>query len=379
MVVGVLALSAAIRKTGLVYRLALLVLSRFPPNYLAQTFAWTVAGAVLTPVIPSPDGRIAMIAPVVTALSETLRLKPCSRGSIGLAMSCLLGFGHMSFLFLNGAAVCLLILGLLPEDVRQTVSFGAWFEAALPMASVFLALSYLSIVTLYRHKEEIQLRPDIIKAQLQVLGPLTVFEKRALVAIIVSILGFLFEPWHHVHPAWVSLSSMLIVYGSSVLRDQDIRTELDWNFLLSFGAMLGMGNAISASGLTDELARYCGPYLAEFVTNTHLFFGCIILFIVLLRFLLPLPPALLVAMLSITPISSMAGVSPFVIGLVLLLSSNPWFLPFQNWMCHSLFENTEGKLFRHEQTVTLSLAYVFVCLVAVTVSIPFWRTLGLIY
>ncbi|HBV95586.1 MAG TPA: hypothetical protein DEF36_00845 [Desulfotomaculum sp.] len=378
LILGVLAITAAISKTGLMYRLALLVISRFPASYTGQTLAWTLAGTILTPVIPSSNGRAALVSPMLLELFETLNFKGRSPGSAGLAMSCLLGFGHMSVLFMNGAAVCYLVLGLLPPGVAGAINYGYWFKAALPLALTFLALSYISILFLYRYNERFNLRPEIIEAQLKLLGPLTQSEKLALLAIGVSLLGFLTEGWHHVNGAWIALVSFILVYGSSVLKDQDVRSEIDWNLLISFGALIGFGNALSSSGLTAAVSDQIAPYLQYFMNSRLIFLLMVVLFVVVLRLFLPITPALLVTMLSIAPFSSAIGINPFAVGLVALLSSNSWFFPHQNIMYLTILNGTEERLFRHDQVIKGSFIYVVICLIAVCVSFPFWKAMGLL-
>ncbi|MHB8157957.1 MAG: SLC13 family permease [Desulfocucumaceae bacterium] len=378
LILGVLAITAAISKTGLMYRLALIFISFFPASYIGQTLAWTLAGTLLTPVIPSSNGRAALVSPMLLELIQTLRLKPCSQGSAGLAMSCLLGFGHMSVLFMNGAAVCYLVYGLLPPESATTINYGYWFKAALPMSLVFLILSYCAIIFLYRHNERLSFKPEVIKAQLKLLGPLTIQEKLALLAIAVSLLGFMTEGWHHVNGAWISLISFLVVYGSSVLKDQDVRSEIDWNLLISFGALIGFGNALSSSGLTNVISKQLAPYLQYFIDSKLLFLLMVVIFMVLLRLFLPITPALVVTMLSIAPFSPAIGISPFVVGLVALLSANTWFFPHQNIMYLTILYGTKEELFRHDQAVKASIVYVVICLAAVSASIPFWRAMGLL-
>lgn len=97
LVLGVFALSAAVARTGLVYRLVLSCLRRLPQAYTVRAIAMAMTGLVLTPIIPSSNGRATLAGPLVQTVSEALRLRPGSRGAVGLSMAALLGFGHMSF------------------------------------------------------------------------------------------------------------------------------------------------------------------------------------------------------------------------------------------------------------------------------------------
>lgn len=378
LVLGVFAISAAISKTGLLYRFVLMVMKRFPPNYVGQTLGLSVSGLLLTPVIPSPNGRVLLASPLVLTLSEVLGFKKGYAGAVGMGMACLLGFGHMSFMFMNGASTCFLVLGFLPAEVSSAMSWGSWLKAALPLGSFFFIFSYLGIILLYRPKEKKTLNPWVIETQLKTLGPLSVEEKICLFTVVVSLIGFVTQPWHHIDIAWVAMLSFLILFASSVLDEKSVRADIDWTFLVSFGALMGFGAIISECGLAEVIASGVKPYFDIFAGTRLIFLWIIVLAAMVLRFFLPLPPALLVSILSIVPIASGLGLHPFIVGLVVLASANPWFLPYQNWMYQNLLEDTEGKLFDHKQTLQLAFIHIFIVLGAVAVSMLYWKYLGLI-
>jgi hypothetical protein len=141
---------------------------------------------------------------------------------------------------------------------------------------------------------------------------------------------------------------------------------------------VGFGTVISASGLSEVIVSGIKPYLEFFTGSRLIFFWTIVMAVMILRFLLPLPPALLVSILSIIPITSTLHLHPLIVGLVVLASANPWFLPYQNWMYQNLLQDTEGKLFDHGQTLELAFLHIFIVMGAVTISVLYWKYLGLI-
>ncbi|MGZ9197243.1 MAG: SLC13 family permease, partial [Candidatus Deferrimicrobiaceae bacterium] len=91
LVLGVFALSAAIARTGLLYRFVLAVLQRFPESHQLKTFALSFAGLLLTPVIPSSNGRAALAGPLAVTMGSALKYPEESPGAVGLGMAALLG------------------------------------------------------------------------------------------------------------------------------------------------------------------------------------------------------------------------------------------------------------------------------------------------
>ncbi|KAF0221777.1 MAG: ABC-type branched-chain amino acid transport system periplasmic [Geobacteraceae bacterium] len=374
---GVFALSAAIFRTGLLYRLALLIMLRFPGNYFGQTFALALAGFILTPLIPSAYGRSILASPIAVTMSETMRLKKDSPGTIGIAMACLLGFGHMSFMFMNGSATCAFVMGLIPGG-GKAVSWGGWLEAALPLGISFFLMSYAAIILLYRPDKPTRLPPETVEAQLKALGPWTGKEKVALATVIASIAAFATEPLHHLNEAWIAMFGFLFVFATGTLEEKSIRSDMDWSFLIALGAMVGFGDVLAESGLVNLLVSAINPYLQLFSGSKTLFLMAFSLAVHLVRCALPLTPGLLVSMLAAIPVLSSIGIDPFVTGLVALASGNPWILKQQNSIYRNVWKATEGKLFHHEDTMKIALLHVAIVTAAVGISVPYWEHLGLI-
>lgn len=378
LVLGVFAVSAAISKTGLMYRLVLLVVSRFPASYRWQSFALAFSGMFLTPIIPSSNGRAVLAGPLVANLSEVLRFRRGSAGSIGMSMAALLGFGHMSFMFMNGTATCLLAFGLLPQQVINRVTWGSWLLAALPLGLVFFAVSYLAVLIQYRPKVQRTSGVNVIARQLEALGPYSEHEQITILLVIASLLGFVTQSWHHVNGAWISLTSFFLLFAFGVLSERSVRADIDWNFLLSFGALVGFGGVISSSGLSGVMAEHVAPLLQQVKQSPYTFLLSVSLGMFLLRFVLPLPAAQLVTLLSVLPVVATTGIDPFALCLTVLISGNPWFFPYQNSVYLNLLEATEGKVFDHHQTRKAAIVHVLAAQAAILVSIPYWQWLGLI-
>ena len=118
LMLGILGLAAALARSGLLYRITLVAVRRFPPTFAGQVSALVTAGIVSTVLIPSAQARMTFMGPVVLALADTLKYPPRSRGSTRLALAALTGFCLATTLFLTGTPTCLLAWRVLPEATR---------------------------------------------------------------------------------------------------------------------------------------------------------------------------------------------------------------------------------------------------------------------
>src|SRR5262249_55442316 len=93
LLVGVLGLSAALSRSGLLYRITLAIVRGFPATFPGQAVALAVAGTVGTLFVPLITPRVALMAPVALGLSDSLGYPARSRGSTGLAPAAVTGVG----------------------------------------------------------------------------------------------------------------------------------------------------------------------------------------------------------------------------------------------------------------------------------------------
>ncbi|MGE5372787.1 MAG: SLC13 family permease [Solirubrobacterales bacterium] len=375
---GIFALIAAISRTGLLYRLTLLFLSRFPPGYAGQQIALVLSGLILTPVIPSPVGRSALAGPLALNLAEIQRFGRRTTESAGLGLACLLGFGHLGFLFLNGQPSNFLVLGLMPATAAEAVHWGSWLLAALPAGLVFTGLSLGLLLVFYPAKNEARLDPHLIEVQLQVLGEPKAKEVRSLAVGLLMLAGFATEGFHGIGAAWIALIGFAALMLLRVLDESDIRQEIDWPYLIAFGALIGFGQAVQASGLTDRAAGAVLPLLGGMLNHPAVFLVTSGALMFMILFAVPFVPAIVIGFLTLTPLASAAGIHPMVLGIVLLMSATSWFLPYQSDVLLSLLYGSEGRLFQPGQALPASFGHVVITLIAIALSVPWWIWMGLI-
>jgi anion transporter len=378
LVLGVFALTAAVSKTGLMYRLVLMSSKWFPKEYCGQVFAIAFAGLLLTPVIPSSNGRASLAGPLVQTLCETLKARKDSGTAVGLSMGALLGFGHMSSLFMNGTATCLLALSLLPTSIAHFISWGQWFYYAIPLGISFFLLCYLAIILLYRSTKDAEIDFNTIDSQLKTLGKFTASERISLFVIVGSLVAFITQPWHGIRSAWIAMTGLLVLVIKNVLTEKNIRDDIDWNFMLSFGAIIGFGTVINDTNLADLVAKDLAPYYSFMMNRPFLFLSFIALFTTVIRFVLPLPAAQLVAILPSVPVGMAMGIHPFIVAQVVMISCNPWFFPYQNSIYINFQQSSEERMFSHHSVRMFSLWQVVAIVAAIGISILYWSRIGLI-
>jgi hypothetical protein len=82
--------------------------------------------------------------------------------------------------------------------------------------------------------------------------------------------------------------------------------------------------------------------------------------------------------IALAPLAVAAGIHPFIVGLIAVVACNSFFLPYQSTTYLALFAGTGGQLFSHAQARPAALAYGLCTIIAVALSVPVWRLMGLL-
>jgi len=70
--ISVFGLGAVLLNSGLIYRLSLMILYYFPPTLFWQNLALSLVGTLITPIMPSANGRLVLVSPTVMDMTETM-------------------------------------------------------------------------------------------------------------------------------------------------------------------------------------------------------------------------------------------------------------------------------------------------------------------
>ena len=373
-----MAVGAAVARSGLLYRGAVELVRRLPASHRVRCLTLGALGVVLSPGMPDPAGRLLLAAPLAQDISETLRYRDRSGGSAGLALATFVGFGLMGTLFLTGSTGALLAYGLLPAETRADVNWVRWTLAALVPCLVIFALCMAFVLLRYRPDGDDQLPEATLRLQQRVLGPVSRDERAVLAVLAALLVGFSTQSLHGIAPAWIAVAAVAILFLFGALDDEAVRHGVKLDFLLYVGVLLGFGPIFAHVGLDQWLADRLTGVAGAIDGSAALFLvalaGMAALTSITLR---PSPIALLLGV-ALFPTAASAGVDPWVVLFVVMLSNNLWLYPEQNVLYQAVYHATGERAFSHRQVRTFAFAYPAFVLIAVLAAVPYWRLIGLI-
>jgi di/tricarboxylate transporter/CRP-like cAMP-binding protein len=376
LMLGILGLAVALARSGLLYRITLVAVHRFPPTFVGQVSALVTAGIVSTVLIPSAQARVTFMGPVVLGLADTLKYPPRSRGSAGLALAALTGFCLATTLFLTGTPTCLLAWRVLPEATRAQVSWLRWLQAVLVLEGVSLGAALAWISWRYRPLDSTPVRAARLHAQLEMLGPPSRDERITGLVALTVLAGWITQPWHGVDPAWLTLGGFCLLLATQVL-DRTALPQVDWAFLLFMGMAFSLADLTSHVGADAWFAMQARAALGDLRTPAVALTAAVLVTVVV-RFALPWQTAVPLLTVALTPFAQAAGLSPLIVGLVALKAGNVFLLPQQSPYYLTLYYGTEERAFGHRDARPFAWVYAGAVLAGFLLSLPYWRALGLV-
>jgi DASS family divalent anion:Na+ symporter len=383
LIIMVFALSAGISKSGLLNRIAIWILSKFPPTYNGAVLAMMLTGTVLSPLIPSVNAKVNILIPFATSTSEEMKVKPQSKPALGLFGACYLPAYIGGNAFLTGSVYASVICGFITSYAESlgadgaTFTFGSWFAAAAIWFIILLVGTYLYCAIICKPKEKMEFSRDLYEQRLKEMGPMSRDEKTAGIILLVSLVLWSTSSIHHMDTGMIGWAAICIMCATGLLKPTDINAKVPWSLIIFIGSLLGMANYMGSLGWSDTIAAALGPVLSPVVSNKYLFVLTICVFTYILRFLIiEQNTALVVVMAIFGGLMKAAGINLYVIIFVEFMSSMVWTTPYMNPFAMATLGVAGGKYVTYKEMQKLSFVYMVINLVGCLLSIPLWTGMG---
>lgn len=375
---SVLGVGAVITASGLSYRFLLWLLRLFPQNQFGFNLSVATTGLLLTPVVPAIIGRVALVAPLMSEMMKTLRLRKEGVAATLLAASTFNGLTLLSAVFLTSKASNFLILAMMPSQTQGQFQMVDWFLAGSVAGVVMLVLYAASLPLFFRNQEKPVLTRAHIQGQLNLLGPMQVREWAALASILLFAIGVVTFSIHQIPPAWIGLGLMCFLLAMGFLGAEEFSKQIDWPFLLFFGATMGLIGTLNYLNLDKTIIKnlyWIGEYM---IKDFPVFLALLIGAMLLVRIVMPIGPATVIFASVFIALADNVGLNPWVVGFAVLMLSELWVLPYQ---CHYYlqFEEIAGPraystslMLKHNVVISL------IKIAALYASIPYWKYLNIL-
>lgn len=379
MAIGIFGLGAVLLASGLTYRIVLHLFKILPKRQAAFGLGLLGIGMALTPIIPSANGRANLVAPIFVDMFNTLRYQSSGKAASALAITAFFGLSLFSPVFLTSKSANFVVYGMLPEQIREQFSWMYWLIASLAAIATLLVLFAALVKLMFRNQEIPVLSRDKVEAQLEILGPLGPHEWAALLGIAFLAIGILTGSLHKISPAWVALIILYVFLTVGIFTKSQFRLNIDWSFLFLLAGMIGIIKTMSYIGIDQWFSTklfWLIPYMKD---NFPLFVLLLSGAIVLVRFIIPNNPTIMIFAAIFIPVAQGSGVNPWVVVFIILMMSDSWFMRYQ-CTYYVLFAEAANSDRQYDEKALLKFNMLsnLIRLMAIYASIPFWSWLHIL-
>jgi di/tricarboxylate transporter len=123
-VLSIFGLSAAVERSGLLFRLGLLLVRRLRRGAFGQAVGLLATSVGLLPVLPNTYARVTLMTRLAQATSQALQLEDREPTAALLGMIAWIATGPMYFLVLNASPLNLLLWGAVAGSQSRAVQLG---------------------------------------------------------------------------------------------------------------------------------------------------------------------------------------------------------------------------------------------------------------
>jgi di/tricarboxylate transporter len=246
-------IAIAVQTTGLGRRLAGALFARSGGSYSRAVAAVALAAVGLAFVMPSTNGRILLLTPIVLAFAEHLGLAPGRPGHTGLIVTVAAASYMPPTTILPANVPNSILLGASQSLYGVDLTYGPYLLLHFPILGALKTVALIWLVC--------RLFPE--PGQLKVAtahgsSAMSRDEKWLTALLLLSLLLFATDFIHGISPAWISLGTGLLCMlpPITVVTPKALSERVNLSMLMYIGGILGLGAVVSDTGLGQFVASH---------------------------------------------------------------------------------------------------------------------------
>ena len=379
MAMSILGLSIVITTSGLSYRFLLWLLRVGPASRLWYNLSLFLTGIVLTPLVPTANGRVAIVTPLLNDLLGQFDRETRNAEAARLGISVIGGVSLLSAVFASSKSINFLIHGMLPVQEQAQFSWLYWLYAASICGAILMVLHVAAAMLVFPRAGRPRVSKALVREQLGILGRMRAGEWAGLAGIAILLLSFLTASIHQIAVPWVALSVLFIFLMFGFVSKREFRQNIDWGFLVFLGSLIGLASAMNATGLNAWIALQLGWLQGLMTEDFPLFVLMLAGAIFLVRMALPINATVIIFATLLISTAVQVGVNAWLVGFIVMLLAESFVWPFQASYFLQFTSIADGSAdVNQPRALVFQLLMFLFKLVAIYASFPFWREIGVL-
>ncbi len=391
LLVGAFSIGLGMKETGLLERMALAIVSRFPSSFTAQVIGFFACGTILGPLIPSMAAKASLLAPLAMEVGDLRGYRRQGRQATGLFLAMFTGVQTAAPAFISSSIVGYTLLAIYPAQVQAQFDFVHWFVSALPWFVPMAVLNLAALTLIYRPRRkdasadseptsETAAEPseDELMAKRRELGRMSLDERRMAIITAVTVALWVTQSLHGM-AAWIpAVGALVAMTACGIINKRNFGPGVGWESLIFIGVVLGLGDVFAQAGITEWIVAEFTPLVMALADNPYMLVVGIALITIAARFLIVSQTAFINIFLAfVIPIAITLDINPWVIGMASYTVINVWFVQYQNPVYLAAFYSVDGKMAKNSKLAEYCILYTVIAIVCLLIAVPFWQMMGL--
>lgn len=378
-------LAAAMMKTGLDKRIALMVLAKIGAKTNRVLAGVIFVGFLLSFFVPSTTARVSCMVPIVLGIITTFGVSRKSKFAGVMMIAVAQADSIWNVGIKTAAAQNMIAVNFIEKQLGQYISWGDWFITAAPFSILMsIALYYVLLKLMPPEMDEVKGGQETIQRELAKLGKMS-SDERKLMIISLILLGF-WSTEKSLHSFDTSSTTIvaitiMLLPKIGIMNWKEAQERIGWGTLLLFGVGISLGSAILSTKAAAWIANCMVTTFGFTDMSTFGILAVLAAFLIIIHLGFASATALSAAMIPII-ISILQNLSnPLIniVGMTMILQYVICFgfiLPVnapQNMVAFST-DTFETKDFIKTGIPLTIIAYLFILLLAAT----YWKWLGIV-
>lgn len=258
LVTAALFLAVAMQETNLHKRLALYVLSIVGNKTKNIVIGAILVSIVLAFFVPSATARAGAVVPILLGMIAAFKVSKDSKLASLLIITSVQAVSIWNIGIKTAAAQNIVAINFINQNLGYNVSWGEWFLYAAPWSILMsIALYFIMMKVMPPERDAIEGGKELIKHDLNELGPMSAREWRL---IVISILLLIFwsteKVVHPIDSASVTLIAlgMMLMPKIGVITWKGVEKKIPWGTIIVFGVGISLGNVLLKTGAAQWLS-----------------------------------------------------------------------------------------------------------------------------